>query len=658
MPAKSWSLSVTTAIVSNPGRVINEATLGLTKTCAYRYIFIPVPHLIVVEPDHEIRTVTLTEHFRVGRHPQNDLVLFDSRVSRQHVRFEHTARGWEVIDLGSAQGMLVNGVRGGASHVLTDGDSIQIGAVLLTFSTNEPSPDVIERRVETATIVTGGAPGVDRRIKLVHEAARAAASIGDTELFLRQMLDAVLDLFGCERAFVGLGDDPNGPVKRILRARESAKADEIVVSRTLLDAMLTKREGVVVRNAKEDLAPRTVLRQNILCAMGVPLQTASRVFGFLYVDDRRQAERFRAEDLDFLIAIGYLVGTGLENAERYQRAAALAATLDDQSPTAEIIGTSPPMVALKAQIVKYAAAPNAHVLVRGESGSGKELVARALHTASPRHDMPFVTLNCAAIPDNMVESELFGYDKGAFTGAVKPKRGKFVLADKGTLFLDEIGDLDLAAQAKLLRAIQEGEVQPLGSERAVHVNVRIVAATHKDLRQEIEEKRFREDLYYRLAVVEINVPPLRERPGDVELLAEALLKTSASAMGKHLDGFSTPALEALARHVWPGNVRELRNEVERAAINAEGRIVEFADLSPPLRFQRPNQTKAVDVTEPPKGLTFAQRFAALEPMEKQIVQEALAAAKGNVSEAARLLGVTRIVIRRRLERFGILGQDD
>lgn len=618
-----------------------------------------MPHLIVTEPDRETRTVTLAENFRVGRSPQNDLILADSRVSRQHVRIEHTARGWEVIDLGSSQGFFVNGQRGGASHVLADGDAIQIGGVVLRFSANEPAAaDVIERRVDAATIVSSGAPFVDRRIKLVHEAAKAAASIGDTDLFLRQMLDAVLDLFGCERALIGLGDDPNGPVKRILRSREPAKADEIVVSRSLLEAMLAKREGVVVGNAKVDAAPRTVLRQNILCAMGVPLQTVGRVFGFIYVDDRRQAERFRAEDLDFLIAIGYLVGTGLENAERYQRAAALAAALDDQSSTAEIIGKSAPMVALKAQIVKYAGAPNAHVLVRGESGTGKELVARALHAASPRHEMPFVTLNCAAIPANMVESELFGYDKGAFTGAFKPKKGKFVLADKGTLFLDEIGDLDLAAQAKLLRAIQEGEVQPLGTERAVHVNVRIVAATHKDLREEIAEKRFREDLYYRLAVVEINVPPLRQRPGDVEILAEALLKASASTMGKQVDGFSKPALEALARHIWPGNVRELRNEVERAAINAEGRIVELADLSPPLRFQRKGQDATPDVIEPPKGLTLAQRFAALEPMEKQLVQEALAAAKGNVSEAARLLGVSRIVIRRRLERFGIAGQED
>lgn len=617
-----------------------------------------MPHLILVEPDRDPRPIILKDHFTIGRNSQNDLVVPDVRISRHHIRFDHSPRGWEVVDNGSTSGMYVNGLRGISPHLLTDGDVIQIGGVLLTFYAHDPAAEVIERRIETATIVGNGPVGIDRRIKLVHQAARAATSLGDPESFLLQMLEAVVHLFGCERALIGLGTDPNGPLKRLVHAHEATNADEIVVSRSLLEAMLNKREGVLVRNAQQELAPRTVLKQHILCAMGTPLQTPSRIFGFLYVDDRRRAELFRAEDLDFLVAIGYLIGTGLENAERYQRAAALAAALDDQSPTAEIIGQSAPMVALRSQIVKYAAAAHTHVLIRGESGSGKELVARAIHAASPRHGLPFVTLNCAAIPENMVESELFGYEKGAFTGALKSKRGKFVLADKGTLFLDEIGDLDLAAQAKLLRAIQEGEIQPLGSERAEHVNVRIVAATHKDLREEIAEKRFREDLYYRLAVVEINVPPLRERPGDVGLLAEFLLKHACSSMGKHLDGFSPEALEALARHVWPGNVRELRNEVERAAIHADGRLVELIDVSAPLRFQRSDKSSMANVVDAPKALSFAQRFAALEPMEKQIVQEALAATKGNVSETARLLGVSRIVIRRRLEKFGISVADD
>jgi Nif-specific regulatory protein len=291
------------------------------------------------------------------------------------------------------------------------------------------------------------------------------------------------------------------------------------------------------------------------------------------------------------------------------------------------------------------------VLVRGESGSGKELIARALHTSSPRAERPFVTLNCAAIPETMLESELFGYEKGAFTGAVAKKRGKFALADGGTLFLDEIGDLALPAQAKLLRAIQEGEIQPLGAERTQKVDVRVVSATHKDLMKEIADKRFREDLYYRLAVVEIEVPPLREREGDVALLATALMRRSAAQMGKRLDGFTDAALAALVRHDWPGNVRELRNEIERAVINADGALVDAHDLSPRLGAARPKPGQ-------PRTRSLAEQFAELEPTEKSLVEDAMSQAKGNVSEAARLLGITRIMMKRRVDKLLGGGKDE
>jgi Nif-specific regulatory protein len=373
--------------------------------------------------------------------------------------------------------------------------------------------------------------------------------------------------------------------------------------------------------------------------------------GFLYVDDRQHAERFNAQDLEFFTALGHLLAAALESAERYQRAEALIEALSAASLTEELVGKSAAMVQVKTQIAKYAMAAHAHVLVRGETGTGKELVARALHAASPRSDRPFVTLNCAAIPETMIESELFGYEKGAFTNAVRSMKGKFALADRGTLFLDEIGDLALAAQAKLLRAIQEGEIQPLGSERVLRVDVRIVTATHKDLLAEVSAKRFREDLYYRLNVVEIEVPPLRNRERDVLLIATAMLKKAAATMGKRLDGFTEAARAALLRHDWPGNVRELRNEIERAAIHAEGLLVDAHDLSPRLGAARsmPGQ---------PRGQSLAERFAELEPTEKELVEAALEQAKGNLSEAARLLGITRIMIKRRVDRFGLKARDE
>jgi Nif-specific regulatory protein len=319
----------------------------------------------------------------------------------------------------------------------------------------------------------------------------------------------------------------------------------------------------------------------------------------------------------------------------------------------ELIGASPPMQRLKTEICKYGAAPGTNVLIRGESGTGKELVARALHAVSPRSSRPLVTLNCAAIPETMIESELFGYDKGAFTGAVREKKGKFSLADRGTLFLDEIGDLNLPAQAKVLRAIQEGEIQPLGSEKTIHVNVRILSATHKDLAQEIKDKHFREDLYYRLNVVEIEVPPLRARGEDIHILAQALLRSSATNVGKRLQGFTPQALAALRQYPWPGNVRELKNEVERAALITDAANIDISDLSSRVR----GRSAPVDGAELP-AVSLSEQFAALEPTERRIIEEALKAARGNVSEAARLLGITRIMIKRRIDRFGLTVPED
>ena len=328
-----------------------------------------------------------------------------------------------------------------------------------------------------------------------------------------------------------------------------------------------------------------------------------------------------------------------------------------------LVGESEAVVRLRKEIRKFAEA-GAHVLIHGESGTGKELVARALHALSVRAEKPFVTLNCAAIPEAMLESELFGHEKGAFTGAQKDRRGKFTLAHRGTLFLDEIGDLAAAEQAKLLRAIQEGEVQPLGAEKPTHVDVRVVAASHKDLAEEVRAGRFREDLFYRLAVVELRVPPLRERGEDVDLLARTFLTATARRMGRSVVGFSAEALAALAAYRWPGNVRELQNEVERAAIVAEGAYVERAELSARVREAGPSQALLGTRPAPASALTsspggsMAERFAALEPSERALVMEALAAAKGNITEAARLLGITRIMMRRRVERFGLAAGED
>ncbi len=608
-----------------------------------------MPYLIVRQPGRMAISVVLRDELRIGRHEQNDLVLEDQQVSRQHAVLRREGDTFELRDVGSRHGTRVNGART-TQKLLAAGDQIQMGNVLIEFRGEEDSQEIVHRLATAAGPPLRDARA-DRRLHLIYDVSRAIGSLEDTGAMLGEMLEAIVEVVGCERAFVGLGTPEQGITRRFVRTRGASEGGELVVSRAVIEATLERREALIARDLRREPGPKTMVKERIVSAMAVPLGLRARPMGFLYVDDRQFAERFTTEDLAFLTALGHLVAAALESAARYQRAEAMAEVESERDPTRELVGESVAMRKLKAEITKYAAAAHAHVLVRGESGSGKELVARALHAASPRVERPFVTLNCAAIPESMIESELFGYEKGAFTGALKSKRGKFALADGGTLFLDEIGDLALPAQAKLLRAIQEGEIQALGSERSTTVDVRIVSATHKDLLAEVGAKRFREDLYYRLNVIEIVVPPLREREGDVGRIAEALLKRAAGVMGKRLEGFSKAALAALEKHDWPGNVRELRNEIERAVINAEEPFVDAHDLHPRLGAAKAKP-------EEPRGQSLAERFAELEPTERELVETALREAQGNISEAARLLGITRIMMRRRVERFGLKGRDE
>ena len=607
-------------------------------------------YIILREPGQAPIPIPLHDGFRAGRHVENDLQLRDHQASRQHVQFSLAAERWSITDLGSTQGTLVNGARID-THVLQDNDRIQVGNVLLTFVAEGDPHEIVHQQV-TENRPPAQGDGADRRLRLVYDLSRAVGALEDADELLGRMLAAILEVLGCERAMAGLiGDEEDGGLRRVVRVRGSLRED-VVVSRAMIEAMTVRRQGIILRNAGDREVPQTLVREGILSAMGVPLQAGSRLFGFLYVDDRSHFDRFSPQDLDFLTSLGHLTAAALESANRFHRVAALAEALVANNPTDELIGASAPMRQLRAQIQRYGASAGTNILIRGESGTGKELVARALHAVSPRAEQPFVAINCAAIPDAMIESELFGYVRGAFTGANRDRRGRFALADRGTLFLDEIGDLPLGAQATVLRAIEEGEIQPLGSERTLHVNVRIIAATHRDLLTEIAEKRFREDLYYRLNVVEIETPPLRSHDEDIGLLAQTLLCSLAASMGKRIQGLTEAALGALRRHPWPGNVRELRNEMERAAINTESAIVDISDLSPKLR----SAVKGPPPSEP--TATLAERFNQLEPMERQLIEEALHAARGNLAEAARLLGITRVMMKRRVERFGLGARDD
>jgi DNA-binding NtrC family response regulator len=297
--------------------------------------------------------------------------------------------------------------------------------------------------------------------------------------------------------------------------------------------------------------------------------------------------------------------------------------------------------------VERVAPTNSTVLLGGESGVGKDLIARAIHEKSKRARGPFLKINSTAIPENLLESELFGFEKGAFTGAVASKPGKFELADKGTLFLDEIGDVPAAIQVKLLRVLQEREFERLGGTKTIKVDVRLIAATNRDLRAALEEGTFREDLYYRLNVVPIDIAPLRERKEDVPDLVNLFITRFATDSGKTIESISPPAMQMLVNYYWPGNVRELQNIVERACALAKGNVLEPADIHIDARPSK--SAAAVDVFLP-DGMT-------LEQWEDEMVQEALRRANGNKSQAARLLGLSRNALRYRLSKIGIADEE-
>jgi two-component system response regulator HydG len=315
--------------------------------------------------------------------------------------------------------------------------------------------------------------------------------------------------------------------------------------------------------------------------------------------------------------------------------------LDELTGAGELIGQSPAIRGVL-ELVRQVAPTSATVLIQGESGTGKELVARALHDLSQRRGKPFVRVNCAALPETLLESELFGYEKGAFTGAVGRKEGRFQLADGGTLLLDEVGDLSPLTQAKLLRVLQEGEFEPLGATRTIKVDVRVVAATNQDLAQLVKEKRFREDLYYRLQVITVTVPPLRDRSEDIALLAQHFLRRFASKNHRELEGFTEAALRGLLDYGWPGNVRELAHAVERGVILARGRLLDVVDLP-----------EAVTQTEPAARVVSIPIGMPLDEVEQRLIDETLRQTKGDKELAAKLLGIaSRTIYRKLKEREG------
>jgi Nif-specific regulatory protein len=412
--------------------------------------------------------------------------------------------------------------------------------------------------------------------------------------------------------------------------------------------------AVIPRISEEPLfLNRTGARNNLekqdISFICVPIKIGRNTIGALSVDRLFSDEVALEEDLRFLTIIATLISETVRKLQHLNQEKEklldenlrLKKELSEKYRVENIIGNSRPMREVFEMIHKVAKS-NATVLIRGESGTGKELVANAIHYQSLRARKPFIKVNCAALPETLLESELFGYEKGAFTGAQTFKPGRFERAQGGTLFLDEIGDLNPSIQTKLLRVIQEKEFDRLGGRQPIQADVRIIAATHQDLEQAVREKRFREDLYYRLNVFPIFLPPLRERRTDILLLAEHFLEKFNKEHQKNIRRISTPAIDLLMQYHWPGNVRELQNCIERAVLICEGEAIKAHHLPPTLQTAESSGTQS--------RLTLTQ---AVEAMETEMIIEALKRTNGNRTRAAEELGITQRMINYKIERYGI-----
>ena len=466
-------------------------------------------------------------------------------------------------------------------------------------------------------------------------------------------LGALMQQVGAQRGFIAVRDEDGG--LRFVAARAFAalrlEAPEAELSRSILEAAFEDAGLLVVEDAAADnrfADAKSVQTLRLKAVLVAPLCRDGAPFGVLYLDNPAEAAAFddarRASAVALAELIAPLVARELEVDALRRTVAAQVESLRATFEFDDIVGASAPMLTLMRTITKVAPT-KATVLIRGETGTGKELVARALHAQSRRAHGPFVAINCAALPADLVEAELFGHERGAFTGADRSRVGRFEAADGGTLFLDEIAELPLDAQAKLLRVLEEGQFERVGSSAPRTANVRLIAATHGDLRSRVAAGTFREDLLFRIRVLELEVPALRERDGDVLLLADHLLSRVSAEYGSAAREFEPAARFALQTYLWPGNVRELRNVVERAAILASGPVVDTSLLPPEIAGSAATPDAApLDIKN------------AVREFKRRFVQQARRAAGGDHRTTAELLGVNPKYLYQMLKDLG-LGDD-
>jgi transcriptional regulator with GAF, ATPase, and Fis domain len=638
----------------------------------------------------------------IGRAPTNQIVIKDERCSRMHVEVFMSGGQWTLRDLDSRNGTIVGNEVVTGDWALKPGDVIRIGHTQLVFVyklsdafsdsgalIRRSSPDtapfdaapdngssvltsgepttITHRRGQTKFLIPGeeeesGVSKIGRAAaklcRLAFELAKAPDISSLAEIALKGLAEGTSTDSGAlllaPRDFQG---DPRGEDVEIVAARSSSQHKYHRVSNFLASTVMREGEAVMARNVMGDstLGNRDsqgeILATSVICA---PIRRGRKIYGIIHLYSTSQELIPDPDDLEFTLAVADTVAVALENLNcRQELAENLTQVRTENVQLRERLGVRSEIIG-RSQVIRQvteeigrAAASNATVLIRGESGVGKELVARAVHYNSPRRENVFVCLNCAALSAELLASELFGHERGAFTGATERKIGKFEAAHKGTLMLDEIGEMSPGIQAKFLRVLEGHPFERVGGSKPITVDVRVIAATNRDLEKDIAEGRFRRDLFFRLRVLEIVVPALRKRPEDIPLLADYFLQRFNSETGRKIKGFTPEAKAKLFSYQWPGNVRELKNVVERAVVLCRGQEIGEEDLL----LTKLSTAGDSDVSS--AGEQFAP--LSLEDIERRHIINTLEHTNWNKSKTASILGIERSTLDRKIHRFGLEG---
>ncbi len=620
----------------------------------------------------------------IGRASTTDIQLEDLMVSRHHARISKSNEGYFIEDLCSRNGVFLNGERITSPHPLTDGCKICIGPHMLIFrntesihscpaeyshneytqlivATKDQLPvGTIDEKIYHETADKEEFEKLQKNLKVFQEIARAIDNIFDIDALLKEIIQILFTVFPhAGRCFVALQDHGEAKLTiRTIQTKDPALAgEENLLSQTLAQRAIKERKSLLIMDTQMDsrisMSIKIIGANSILCA---PLLCPERTLGILQIESKSKNYEFSKADLDLVTGIASQVALLIYNAELLDDLKKAKERIEFEnknlkrqqkihSSFSNIVGTSVKIKETLELVKKVSNAPYS-VLITGESGTGKELITRAIHYNGSRSEQPFVVLNCAAIPRDLLESELFGYEKGAFTGAMETKLGLFEVANNGTIFLDEIGEMHVYTQAKVLRVLQEKEFQRIGGTRVIKVDVRILAATNKDLKAAMSSGEFREDLFYRLNVVPIHIPPLRERKEDIPLFIAHFLALSCADVGKRVKGFTPEALTFLSNYAWPGNVRELRNVIERIVTLVPDDSIVGVEMLP----QEVCNKSAVRLQ---KYKSTGTLYEAQKQLEIEMLLEALKSSGGNKSKAAELLGISRKVLYEKIETYKI-----